>query len=62
MEKGLQADKIHSWKIGKAYSKIFHDIKPLCTIVGTPMLNRHTQLIEIEMDAIVGSNLRSSVN
>ncbi|MBV4418485.1 hypothetical protein KM792_11215 [Clostridium tyrobutyricum] len=58
--KGYATDMKYAPEVGKAYSEIFHDIKPLCTIVGTPMLNRHTQLIEIEMDAIVGSNLRSS--
>lgn len=41
--------------ISKAYSEIFKEIKPLCTFVGTPMLNRPTQLVEIEMDAIVGA-------
>lgn len=39
-------------EICRAYSEFFLDIKPLCTIVGTPALNRPTQLVEIEMDAI----------
>lgn len=42
-------------EIGKAYSEIFLKIKPLLTIVGINMLNRPTQLVEIELDAIVGS-------
>ncbi|OOP72782.1 Rid family hydrolase [Clostridium beijerinckii] len=42
-------------EITKAYSEIFHDIKPLCTVVGTPALNRPTQIVEIELDAIIGS-------
>lgn len=41
--------------IVKAYSEIFKEVKPLCTVVGTPMLNRPTQLVEIEMDAVIGS-------
>lgn len=40
-------------EISRAYSEIFHDIKPLFTAVGTPELNRPTQLCEIEMTAII---------
>ncbi len=43
--------------ICKAYSEFFHDIKPLCTVVGTPALNRPTQFVEIEMDAVIGAVL-----
>ena len=39
--------------ICQAYSEIFHDIRPLCTVVGTSALNRPTQFIEIEMEAIM---------
>lgn len=42
-------------KICKAYSEIFHDIKPLNTVVGTTALNRPTQFVEIEMEAVKGS-------
>lgn len=42
-------------KICQAYSEIFHDIKPLNTVVGISALNRPTQFVEIEMEAIVGS-------
>ena len=38
----------------KAYSEIFKEIKPLFTMVGTTALNRPTQVIEIEMDAVIG--------
>ena len=38
----------------KAYAEFFKDIKPLCTLVGISALNRPTQLIEIEIDAIIG--------
>lgn len=40
-------------EISKAYSEIFHDIKPLFTAVGISELNRDTQLCEIEMTAII---------
>ena len=40
-------------EISRAYSEIFHDIKPLFTAVGTSELNRSTQLCEIEMTAII---------
>jgi enamine deaminase RidA (YjgF/YER057c/UK114 family) len=39
--------------ICQAYSEIFHDIRPLCTVVGTSALNRPTQFVEIEMEAIM---------
>jgi enamine deaminase RidA (YjgF/YER057c/UK114 family) len=38
--------------IGKAFSEIFFDIKPLFTVVGTNALNRPTQVVEIEITAI----------
>ncbi len=41
--------------ITRAYSELFKEIKPLCTVVGTPALNRPTQLVEIELDGIIGS-------
>lgn len=44
-----------SGDIIRAYSEFFKEIKPLCTVVGTTALNRPTQLVEIEMDAIVGA-------
>ncbi len=42
-------------KICDAYSGFFHDVKPLCTIVEITRLNRETQLVEIEMEAVIGS-------
>jgi len=46
-------DMKYAPNIAKAYSEMFYDIKPLFTIVGTTMLNRPSQLVEIEMDAII---------
>lgn len=53
--KGYATDMKYAPEIARAYSEIFHDVRPLFTLVGTPMLNRTTQLIELEMDAVVGS-------
>ncbi len=39
----------------QAYSEFFKEIKPLCTLVGIAALNRPSQLIEIEIDAVIGS-------
>lgn len=41
----------------QAYTEFFKPVKPLCTMVGIAALNRQTQLIEIEIDAIMGSAL-----
>lgn len=38
-----------------AYSEFFKDIKPLLTLVGISALNRPSQLVEIEMDAVIGA-------
>jgi enamine deaminase RidA (YjgF/YER057c/UK114 family) len=42
-------------EISEAYSELFHDIRPLCTVVGTTALNRPTQMVEIEMEAYLGA-------
>ncbi|MGD8400495.1 MAG: Rid family hydrolase [Bacillota bacterium] len=39
----------------QAYSEFFKPIKPLCTLVGIAALNRPSQLVEIEIDAIIGA-------
>ncbi|MDR3593898.1 Rid family hydrolase [Clostridium sp.] len=54
--KGYTTDMKYVPEIARAYSEIFHDIKPLFTMVGTPMLNRPSQLVEIEMDAVIITN------
>ncbi len=40
-------------KICQAYSEFFHDIKPLNTMVEISRLNRPTQFVEIEMEAML---------
>ena len=42
-------------EICQAYSEFLHDVTPLCTVVGTTQLNRPTQFVEIEMEAILGA-------
>ena len=37
----------------KAYTEIFHEIKPLCTAVTVASLNRPAQLVEIQISAAV---------
>ena len=54
--KGYTTDMKYGAEIARAYSEIFHDIKPLFTMVGTTMLNRPSQLVEIEMDAVIMTN------
>lgn len=41
-------------QIAKAYTEMFFETKPLFTMVGISMLNRETQLVEIEVDAVKG--------
>jgi len=38
----------------KAYSEIFKEIKPLFTVIKIESLNRQTQLVEVQMNAIEG--------
>lgn len=54
-------DMSYAPEIAKAYSEFFFEIKPLLTIVGINMLNRPTQLVEIELDAIIGSTVKQGL-
>lgn len=51
--KGYLTDMAFAAEAGRAYSEVFSSIRPLCTFVGTPMLNRPSQLVEIELEAIL---------
>ncbi|WFR58781.1 Rid family hydrolase [Anaerocolumna sp. AGMB13025] len=44
-------------EVGIAYSVYFKEIRPLFTMVETPKLNRPTQLVEIELEAMIGCEL-----
>ncbi|MBP2643271.1 MAG: putative translation initiation inhibitor, yjgF family [Firmicutes bacterium] len=47
-------DMSRAAEYAKAYTEIFKAIKPLFTMVGIAALNRPSQLVEIEIDAIIG--------
>ncbi len=42
--------------VAEAYSEFFKEVRPLFTMVETPKLNRPTQLVEIELEAMIGCN------
>lgn len=44
-------------EINRAYVEYFKTVKPLFTMVGTTELFRPAQLLEVEMDAIIGSKV-----
>ena len=46
-------DMAYGADVGRAYSETFHDVKPLCTGMAIKSLNRPTQLVEIELAAMV---------
>ena len=46
-------DMVYAPMVAKAFTEIFFEVKPLFTMVGINMLNRPTQLVEIEMEAII---------
>ena len=46
-------DMAYGADVGRAYSETFHDVKPLCTGMAIKSLNRPTQLVEIELAALV---------
>jgi enamine deaminase RidA (YjgF/YER057c/UK114 family) len=52
--KAYLTDMKNAGEAGRAYSEIFREIRPLFTAVGTTALNRPAQLIEIELDAVIG--------
>ena len=48
-------DMSQSREIVKAYSECLKSVKPMCTLVGISALNRPTQVVEIEIDAMLNS-------
>ncbi len=52
--KAYITDMAFAKEVGDAFSQYFKEIKPLFTMVETPKLNRPTQLVEIELEAILG--------
>ena len=53
--KGYLTDMAYAADAGRAYSELFREVRPLLTFVGTTMLNRPSQLVELELDAIIGA-------
>ncbi len=41
-------------EITRAYSEYFKESRPACTWTGVPAMNRPTQMVEIEMQALIG--------
>ncbi|MCO5385184.1 Rid family hydrolase [Desulfosporosinus nitroreducens] len=52
--KAYVTDMKFAQETGDAYSEFFKEIGPLFTMVETPKLNRPTQLVEIELEAVIG--------
>ena len=48
-------DVAENMKITKAYSEFFKETRPACTWLGVKALNRPSQMVEIEMQAIIGA-------
>ncbi len=47
----------YNGEITRAYSEFFKESRPCCTWLGIKELNRPTQLVEIEMQAILGAKI-----
>ena len=54
-EELLATKSSYNNEITRAYSEYFKESRPCCTWIGIKELNRPTQLVEIEMQAIVGA-------
>jgi len=50
--KAYVTDMSFAMEVGNAYSELFKEIRPTFTMVETPKLNRPSQLVEIELEAI----------
>lgn len=52
--KAYVTDMKYAKEVGDAFSEFFKHIQPLFTMVETPNLNRPTQFVEIELEAVIG--------
>ncbi|SFR55943.1 RidA family protein [Anaeromicropila populeti] len=55
--KAYVTDMTFAKEVGEAFSEYFKEIKPLFTMVETPKLNRPTQYVEIELEAVLNCEL-----
>ncbi|WP_413110216.1 Rid family hydrolase [Thaumasiovibrio sp. DFM-14] len=52
--KAYVTDMAQAKDVGAAYSEFFKEVRPLFTMVETPKLNRPCQLVEVELEAMLG--------
>lgn len=52
--KAYVTDMKYAKEVGDAFSQYFKEAGPLFTMVETPKLNRPAQLVEIELEAVLG--------
>lgn len=52
--KGYLTDISLGRQVAAVFSEYFHDTRPLFTLIGTPALNRPSQKVELELEAVVG--------
>ncbi len=52
--KAYVTDMAYAREVADAFSEFFKDVRPLFTMVETPKLNRPSQLVEIELEAMIG--------
>ena len=45
--------------VATAYSELFKETRPLLTMIETPKLNRPSQLVEIELEAMLGCEVQA---
>lgn len=57
--KAYVTDMKYAKEVGDAFAIYFKEVHPLFTMVGTPMLNRPTQFVEIELEAVEGCEIES---
>lgn len=57
--KAYVTDMKFAKEVGDAFSEFFKEVHPLFTMVETPKLNRPTQFVEIELEAIVGCEVEN---
>jgi len=57
--KAYITDMEEAKNVAAAYSEFFKEFRPLFTMVETPKLNRPSQFVEIELEAMIGCNVEA---